>query len=57
MLVHESWLVDSRAMETLQTFAQHRSVTLVPKTSGDVNCTPRVDPEQVAVVGKVMNGA
>ena len=57
MLVHESWLVDSRAMETLQTFAQHRSVTLVPKTSGDVNCTPRVDLEQVAVVGKVMNGA
>jgi len=57
MLGDESGLLDSRAVESLQTLAQHGSVTLVPEAPGYVYSTLRIDAQQVPVVCKVMNGA
>jgi len=44
-------------MEFLQAAAQHRSVDLVEETLRDVDDSSRADPEQVAVVREVVDGA
>jgi hypothetical protein len=44
-------------VEALQTLAKHRSIALIAKALGCVNHPTRVDPEQVAVIRKVVDRA
>ena len=44
-------------MKTLQPLAQHWAITLSQQPTVDMNDTPRVDPQQVAVIREVVNRA
>jgi hypothetical protein len=42
-------------VESLEAFAQHRSVVLLAKPARDVHASGGVDPQEVPVVGEVVN--
>ena len=51
------WLGDPPPVEALETLTQHRPVVLLADASGDVNNSSRVDAEEIAIVGEVMDCA
>jgi hypothetical protein len=57
VLGDEPRLSDVGAVEALEPFPQHRSVFLISEAWSDVDQTLRVDTEQVAVVGEMVDGA
>lgn len=57
MLRGESRLSDGRAVEALKPIAKHGSVVLITQPACDVNRACRIDPEEIPVVGQVMDGA
>jgi hypothetical protein len=50
-------LKDRRAVEALQTGPKHRTVLLVQEALRDVDDAARIDADQIAVIGKVMDRA
>ena len=56
-LICATWLENRRAMEALQPTAQHRSIDLVQEAACNMNDASRIDPEQIPVLGEVVDRA
>lgn len=56
-LIASTTLQDFCPVEPLQSIAQPGAVDFVEQPTSDVNDSPRIDPEQIAVVREMVDGA